>query len=252
VDEMLLEVAENANTYTPLGPHDERIADDRFVLWMGRGDEPGWNVAQRFRLDENEVESVREEIHGILRARGRTGCTWEVGSSATPADLVERLLDLGLVDDEPTAVAVGMVLTEPPAQPAAGVEVRRAETPEEHLAAARIAAVAFGMPEPTGVRPENDPNNVVYLAYVDGRPVARASAAFGPHAVSLFGGSTLPEARGHGAYRALVAARWEDAVARGTPALVTQASPMSRPILARLGFREVCEIRILLDAFDRR
>jgi len=46
-----------------------------------------------------------------------------------------------------------------------------------------------------------------------------------------------------------VAARWADAVARGTPVLVTQASPMSRPILARLGFREVCEIRILLDKF---
>jgi len=65
----------------------------------------------------------------------------------------------------------------------------------------------------------------------------------------LFGGSTLPEARGRGAYRSLVAARWHDAVARGTPVLVTQASPMSRPILAQLGFREVCEIRILLDAF---
>ena len=67
--------------------------------------------------------------------------------------------------------------------------------------------------------------------------------------MALFGGSTLPEARGRGAYRALVAARWEDAVARGTPALVTQASPMSRPILRQLGFRELCEIRILLDEF---
>ena len=65
--------------------------------------------------------------------------------------------------------------------------------------------------------------------------------------MTLFGGATLPEARGRGAYRALVAARWEDAVARGTPVLVTQAGPMSRPILAQLGFREVCEIRILLD-----
>ena len=55
-----------------------------------------------------------------------------------------------------------------------------------------------------------DPNNVVYLAYVDGQPVARASGSFGDEAVSLFGGSTLPEARGRGAYRALVAARWED------------------------------------------
>ena len=95
-----------------------------------------------------------------------------------------------------------------------------------------------------------DPNNVVYLAYLDGKPVARASGAFSEHGVTLFGGATLPEARGRGAYRALVAARWEDAVRRGTPALITQAGAMSQPILGRLGFREVCRIRILIDRFD--
>jgi ribosomal protein S18 acetylase RimI-like enzyme len=163
---------------------------------------------------------------------------------------VARLHDLGLVDDEPNALAIGMVLTEAPAQAPTDVEVRRAKTDGEHLAADRIAAIAFGGPIPTEARPrEHDPNNVTYLALVDGEPVARASGSFGEHGVSLFGGSTLPEARGRGAYRALVAARWEDAVARGTPILVTQAGPMSRPILAQLGFREVCEIRILLDAF---
>ncbi len=250
-EDLLVEVAENANTYTPLGPQDERIVTDRYVLWMGRGNAPGWNVAQRFRLLSREIDEVREEIHGILRARGRTACTWEVGSHATPSDLTAQLLSRGLVDDEPNPHAVGMVLTEPPAQGPVGVEVRRAETPAEHLTAEKIAAVAFGGPEPTEVDPPDDPNNVTYLAYVDGKPVARASGAFGEHAVSLFGGSTLPEARGHGAYRALVAARWEDAVARGTPVLVTQAGQMSRPILGRLGFREVCEIRILLDEFDR-
>ena len=243
------ELAENANTYTPLGPDDERIVTDRYVLWMGRGDAPGWNVAQRFRLRADELDEVREEIHAHLRAKDRSGCTWEVGTHAIPPDLVERLLALGLVDDEPTPLAVGMVLTEPPAEAPSGVEVRLAETDDEHLAASRIASVAFGTPMPTEPPTERDPNNPVYLAYVDGEPVARASASFGEHAVSLFGGSTLPSARGRGAYRALVAARWEDAVARGTPVLVTQASPMSRPILARLGFREVCEIRILLDDF---
>ena len=96
---MLLELAENANTYTPLGPTDERIVTDRYVLWMGRGDEPGWNVAQRFRLDADELDEVRAEIHAHLRAKGRTACTWEVGTHATPDDLVERLLALGLVDD---------------------------------------------------------------------------------------------------------------------------------------------------------
>jgi ribosomal protein S18 acetylase RimI-like enzyme len=244
---MLVEIAENANTYTPLGPHDERIENERYVLWLGR--HASWNVAQRFRLGADEVDEVRAEIHGILRERGRTECTWEVGTHATPDDLVDRLLALGLVDDEPDAYAVGMVLTEPPAQAPPDVEVRAAASADERVAAAKIAAVAFGGPEPTAA-PAEDPLNVVYLAYADGKSVARASASFGEHAVSLFGGATLPEARGRGAYRALVGARWEDAVARGTPVLVTQAGRMSQPILTQLGFRAVCEIRILLDRFD--
>src|SRR5215212_9742651 len=218
---------------------------------MGRGDEPGWNVAQRFRLHRDEVEEVRAEVHEHLRRKGRTACSWEVGSSATPPDLVERLHALGRVDDQPDPLAIGMVLTEPPAQPApAGVEVRRARTREELLEAARIAAVAFGMVGEVSEPEEPTPGLETYLAYADGRPVARGTAAFSEHGATLFGGATLPEARGRGAYRALVAARWEDAVARDTPVLVTQAGRMSRPILERLGFRAVCEIRILLDRLD--
>ncbi len=246
----LVEIAENANTYTPLGRNDERISTERYVLWMGRGDEPGWNVAQRFRLQPGEVDEVRAEIHAALRERGRTACSWEVGSHATPPDLVDRLLALGLVPDEPTPLAIGMVLTDEPRIAPVDVDVRHVTTEEDAFEADRIAAVGFGMPPPAAPRPFTpDPDNVVYLAYVDGRPAARASASFGERGVTLFGGATLPEARGRGAYRALVAARWRDAVERGTPVLVTQAGPMSRPILARLGFREVCQIHILIDRF---
>jgi hypothetical protein len=245
-----LELAENANTYTPLGPRDERIVTDRYVLWLGPGDAPGWSVAQRFRLQVGELDEVRAEIHSHLRERGRTTCSWEVGTHATPGDLVERLYALGLVDDAPTALAIGMLLDHEPAAPPVDVEVRRVETDDDLYAADRIAAVAFGGSEPARRRFVPDPNNIVYLAVVDGQPVARASAAFGELGATLFGGSTLPEARGRGAYRALVAARWNDAVARGTPCLVTQAGPMSRPILGALGFREVCEIRILVDTVE--
>lgn len=171
----ILELAENANAYTPLGSRDERDFTERYVLWMGDGGEPAWNVAQRFRLRDAEVEAVRAEIHARLRAKGRSGCTWEIGTSATPHDLVDRLLALGLVEDEPTALAVGMVLTSPPAAgPSPGLMVRRAETYDEQLASARIAAVAFGGPVPAEVAPQRDPDNVAYLAYVDGEPVARA------------------------------------------------------------------------------
>jgi hypothetical protein len=77
--------------------------------------------------------------------------------------------------------------------------------------------------------------------------VASGTVTYTAHGAVLNGGSTVPHARGRGAYRALVRARWEAAAGRGTPAVVTQASSMSRPILERLGFRIVGAIRILLD-----
>jgi GNAT superfamily N-acetyltransferase len=77
--------------------------------------------------------------------------------------------------------------------------------------------------------------------------IATSYAAFGDAGVNLFGGSVLPEARGRGVYRALVQARWEAAVARGTPALTVQASRMSRPICERLGFVFVAPVRVFVD-----
>jgi len=61
------------------------------------------------------------------------------------------------------------------------------------------------------------------------------------------GGGTRPEHRGRGAYRALVRARWDAAVERGTPILTVGAGAMSRPILERLGFTIVGWEDCLLD-----
>jgi hypothetical protein len=238
-----LELAENPNTHVPLRPGHERIVTDRYVLWLGRGDHPEWTVAQRFRFADEEIDEVRGELHEHVRSRGRTALSWEVGSSASPADLVERLEELGL-ERHPEFVRIGMALrVEPPAVPE--VEVRRAETEEERDTAAWIAAAVFDAPPAPA--PPLDPGTVVYLAYVDGKPAGRATGSFSEHGVTLFGGAVLPEARGRGAYRALVRARWDDAVARGTPLAVTDAGSMSRPILARLGFSEICTIRCLID-----
>jgi predicted GNAT superfamily acetyltransferase len=66
--------------------------------------------------------------------------------------------------------------------------------------------------------------------------------------VFLIAGSTATWARRRGLYRALVRARWDYAVERGTPALVTEALvDTSYPILQRLGFVEVCTIQRLQE-----
>jgi Acetyltransferase (GNAT) family len=253
----LLSVAENANTHQPLEPGDERVENDRFVLWMGTGDHPSWNVVQRLRLRPDEVDATRAEVHELLLSRGRGACTWEVGSSATPTDLVERLLARGLVDDADPDV-IGMLLTE--AAPAAppGIEARPARDFAEFAEALRVAGAAFGMQDElrdetaNRLRFENERSlglRTTFVALADGEIVGSASSTYVEGAVALNGGAVLAHARGRGAYRALVAARWEDAVERGTPALVTQAGRMSAPILVRLGFREVTRIRILVDRF---
>jgi hypothetical protein len=251
----VLGLAEDANTHTPLGDEDERIVRERFVLWMGPGAEPHWNVAQRFRIaTQDEVDEVRAEIHALLLARGRMACTWEVGSSATPPGLADLLRARGLVPDEPDPLQIGMVLDAPPPGIPEGISVRAVESLADHAVSERIAHRCFGMDDPTDDQISDSygrGQSRRYLARVDGSDVATGSATFTPHGVVLNAGSTLPEARGRGAYRALVRARWDDAVEAGTPVLITQAGRMSLPILKRLGFRAVCEIQVLLDEFER-
>jgi GNAT superfamily N-acetyltransferase len=95
---------------------------------------------------------------------------------------------------------------------------------------------------------QSEPDRVLYLASIDGVPVAEggiAATTAGP--LVLSGGATRPEARGRGAYRALVRARWDEAVRRGHPTLVAQASSMSRPVLQRAGFRQVGTVTLFAD-----
>jgi GNAT superfamily N-acetyltransferase len=96
-------------------------------------------------------------------------------------------------------------------------------------------------------RVKDDPRGDAFVALVDGRVVGSAGASYTDAGLYLGGGNVAKAARGRGVYRALVRARWDVAVARGTPALVVQAGQMSRPILERLGFRTVCTIRLFGD-----
>jgi GNAT superfamily N-acetyltransferase len=58
------------------------------------------------------------------------------------------------------------------------------------------------------------------------------------------------DARGRGCYRALVRARWDEAVRRGTPAVTVTANDKSGPVLHKLGFEKVLELRRLEDVLS--
>jgi hypothetical protein len=68
-----------------------------------------------------------------------------------------------------------------------------------------------------------------------------------PLGLYLGGGATIPSDRRRGAMSALVARAWEEAVDRGTPALVTLGGAMAAAGLQRLGFRAVGRVWHLVD-----
>ena len=250
---MLREIAEYPNAFAPLGPDDERIETDRFTLCMGLG--ASWNTVQRQRFRAEETDEVIDEVRSLLAARGRHRTQWEVGSSAEPPDLVERLLARGLVrDTDPYAVALVMTKALPPLS--TGFVARRVGTFDEFVAGNEVQWSAFDTaPEevaewrPLLPRLWQNRATMMHAVWLDRVLVAAGTCAPTQGGLLLYGGATLPGFRGRGAYRALLRARWDEAAARRTPALITQGGSMSRRILESVGFEPVGHVHMLIDEF---
>jgi hypothetical protein len=250
---VLREVAEYPNSFSPIGENEERIETDRYTLCIGAGST--WNTVQRQRFALEQLDDVLAEVRAALRERGRTQTQWEVGSSA-PEGLVDALLERGL-EPEKDPYAVALVLTVEPPPIAPGFAARQIESLEEMEAAMAVQWEAFEatpeeIEEARSLLPDRFRQRLYlrHAVWLDGEIVCTGTAAATEHGLLLYGGATKPNARGRGAYRALIRVRWDDAVALGTPALITQGGSMSRPILERLGFERVGEVDMLLDRFD--
>jgi GNAT superfamily N-acetyltransferase len=248
VEPTVAELAEDAAAHVLPRPGFETIRRDDFFFEAGRHRAS----MQRLRLDD--VEATVAWARDECARRGITRCEWWVGWSATPADLADRLIELGFVPDDEEATLTGMSIDhEPPAAP--HVDVRRIETIEQQLAALEVDWEVWNLPEAERVsrrayaheRFEPTGTDHHFAAYEDDEPVGFGRAIDMDRGVALMGGAVLPSARGRGVYRALVHARWEHAVARGAPLLVVQAGRMSAPVLTGLGFRSHGTIRLFVD-----
>jgi GNAT superfamily N-acetyltransferase len=254
-------IAEDAQAYLPTRPSTQRLAAEDVVLrhfphspfyWYGSATRP--------RFAEDATDRRLDEIRAWFRDRGRVEYMWMIGPSATPSDLVERLIARGAWREPGDPVSTAMVLRREPPPIPHGIEVRRVASLADHEQAMRIvlgeatqeqwAATRAGL-EAAWEEARADDQMYGYLAWRDGEPVAMGQMVWLDTGIAYLGGATtLPAARGRGAFRALVRARWDDAVRRGTSVMVVQAGAMSRPILERLGFRGETRVHTLIDRTD--
>ena len=263
IPQEIREYAEDPAAFSPVPPGFERIDTDRYSIFLGSW--KGLTSVQRLRLAPDEVEPTFHEIRQLIADREHVDTVWWVGSSATPRNITERLLALGLRPagpprHEPRATA--MAITGAPDVGELGVEAHEIETLDDFVEGMRVQHEVFGVSEAQRREDEEgaaerferqraDGGARSFLALVDGKPAATAFCVFTERGGTLIGGSTLPWARGRGAYKALVKARWDAAVARATPALVVHAGEMSRPILERVGFVGVATLDVLIGDDQR-
>jgi hypothetical protein len=254
VNDALREFVHSPDRYTQIPSDVHRFADERVCVLQGNT----WAATLGVRVDAQDVTRLLAEVRE--RVAPEKSVTWWLDPDTRPGDLHEQLVGLGLTEPRDRgSVLHGLAcVTEPPPGPSE-IDVRRVETFEDHLVGTEVAWEAFDTP--TDRREAQRPHlesefeaaraaeaPVTFVAFVDGQPAGVGRSVYSDRGVFIIAGDVREWARGRGVYKALVRARWDDAVARGTPALITEALPdTSYPILKRVGFVEVCTIRRLED-----
>ena len=201
-------------------------------LWEERGDDPDHWIARQVDFFTERGEQVE----------------WKTYSYDEPADLTARLRAAGFVPEDDETLLLGEVdglihdVDLPP-----GVRLRAVTSDEDLGRVEDLVRTVWGESRDDGslareMRADPDGLDVVVVEESpDGPVLCAAWVRFTPGTdfASMWGGSTLPEWRRKGLYRATVSHRARIAQQRGYRYMRLDTSPDSRPILERLGLQAV-------------
>jgi len=201
-------------------------------------------------LGSAELDALIARQRDVFAALGQP-VEWKWHGHDLPSDLPDRLRAAGFAPDDRETVVAGLAepLTAVAIEVPDGVGMREVtERADLHRIAVMEGRVwnedRTRIAEGLGAEQAADPASLTILVAEAGGEVICAGWVRYPRDAqfaTLWGGSTLPDWRRRGIYRALVAARARLAVARGYRYLQVDASDNSRPILERLGFVALTE-----------
>jgi len=177
-----------------------------------------------------------------------TQVEWKTRGHDQAPGLHEALRDNGFVAQEPEAILMDeahAVAVDVPLPN--GVSLRQVTTETDVRAMSAMQDEVFGdlvMPEMADAllrRLARDDGMELWVAEADGGVVSagRLEPVAGTDVAGIWGGTTLPEWRGRGIYRALTAARARSALRRGKTIIHSDSTEYSRPILERAGLIKV-------------
>ncbi|MGY0021899.1 GNAT family N-acetyltransferase [Streptomyces sp. YJ-C3] len=222
------------------GARVERVGD--VVRQVGPG--AGWNGVLWSGLDAAGADAAIAEQVRFYRGLG-VEAEWKAYGHDLPGDLGAQLTAAGFVAEETETLLVAETAGLPlGVAPPDGIRLLPVTEEAQVGLVERVHERAFDSGRSSighQVRQQlaHDPGTVPAVVALHGdEPVsaARLELHEGTDFASLWGGGTVPEWRGRGIYRALVAFRVRIAAERGFSYVHVDASSYSRPILERLGF----------------
>lgn len=195
----------------------------------------GLNEVSRAKLQDEDADARIAQTVAQYRARGLR-FRWDVLPDSTPVDLPARLAAHGLEALQVAAVAA------PAALALDAGPLTATETDDAGLYA-RVMEAGWGSPAASMERlvreAMRERKTRFYLAWDGAVAVGGASAYFFERSLHLLSGVVVPQARGRGAYRALLAARLSAAREAELPLVTARAiASTSAPMLLRWGFDE--------------
>lgn len=195
------------------------------------------------------IAAVYEHIRPHSPAVG-----WMVVPSSRPADLSRHLEAQGfsLADesrmmargldrlDETTRELAPAGLTVEPVRDKAALAVWIHTANEGFGFPHELDDIIYHLAEAQPLGPEQAVQ--LFLARLDGEPVATSYSAQGGGVVGIYNVATVPPARGKGIGYAVTLAALRDARERGYAVAVLGATRMGFPVYQRMGFRDYCAI----------
>jgi predicted N-acetyltransferase YhbS len=177
-----------------------------------------------------------------------TEVEWKTRAHDHAPGLTEALLAHGFRPDEPESIMLGEAGSLAADVPLPdGVTLRRVSAQADVRAMTAMQDEAFGRPVSGAAagalldRLAHDDGLELWVAEAGGRIVSagRLDPVPGTDFAGIWGGSTLPQWRGRGIYRALTAQRARSALRLGKTYITSDSTEYSRPILERSGFVKV-------------
>ena len=244
------------NVDVPVEPH-----VDPDVAWaIARDAGARRTVVVRAAFDEGSADRRIADILAVADSGG-TSAGWWLAPHHRPADLRERLIRFGFVDEGTNAAMTLDLATLPAvlAPPPPGLAI----APVSDLDGVRafVAVHMADRPEGTGsVRPGagdlrmrhiagklgDGHSGVRLVGMVDGVPVATSRLSTSGGVAGLYGIVTIPHARGQGYGRAMTLAALDAGRRLGLRIAALQATDLGYPVYRRIGFEEQFRYTLLV------